>query len=123
MSIEIWKLRASLPWASSSGASSRLASQMMSGPRRWPGKWKRTPSKALAWQKAHQVRMLATAETLSGVNCGCGYEVSMVFFEGTEGRGGLDSKKCNRGLPSTVIDRRYRGERRKTVRGSGHDQQ
>src|SRR3954466_13025271 len=86
MSIEIWKLRASFPWASSSGASSRLASQMMSGPRRWPGKWKMTPSNALAWQKAHQVRILATAETLAGDSGGCGYEVSMAFY-GRDGAG------------------------------------
>src|SRR5438067_1521445 len=80
MSIEIWKLTASLPCASSSGDSSRLASQMISGGMRWPGKCRKTPSRALAWQSALQVRTFGTAEPLTG--SGGGDEVSMVLWIG-----------------------------------------
>src|SRR3954471_5499326 len=67
---------------------------MISGPRRWPGKWKMTPSNALAWQKAHQVRILATAETLAGDSGGWGYEVSMAFYgrDGASGRFGFKKR-------------------------------
>src|SRR5205085_10718500 len=64
--IEIWKLTASLPWASSSEASSRFISQRISGGSRWPGKWRTTPSRALAWMNAHQLRTFAMAEMLTG---------------------------------------------------------
>jgi hypothetical protein len=66
-------------------------SHRISGPRRWPGKWRKTPSRALAWMKAHQVRTFATAEMLTGVGGGCGYEVSMAFYrmDGAERRFGF----------------------------------
>src|ERR1700719_3125674 len=81
MSIEIWKLTASLPCASSSGASSRLISQRIRGGSRWPGKCRSTPSKALAWMNAHQLRTFATAVRLAG-GCGDDGEVSIALLNG-----------------------------------------
>ena len=45
----------------------------------------KTPSRALAWMNAAQVRMLAMAETLTGADGGSGDEVSMAFY-GLDGR-------------------------------------
>src|SRR4051794_41746716 len=84
---------------------------MMSGPRRWPGKWKMTPSNALAWQKAHQVRILATAETLAGVSGGCGDEVFLGVYGRDGGGGGVWFKK--KGGGSGKKENRDGGENKK----------
>src|SRR4051812_37790982 len=53
----------------------------------------KTPSRALAWMNAAQVRTFAMADTLTGADGGCGYEVSIASTKWTQPRGSLDSRK------------------------------
>jgi hypothetical protein len=52
----------------------------MSGASRCPGKCRKTPRSALAWQSVLQVRTFGMAEVVTGSGGGGGDVVSMAFY-------------------------------------------
>src|SRR3954463_1087673 len=73
----------------------------------------KTPSRALAWMNAAQVRTFAMAETLTGADGGCGYEVSIAFYDLDVPARQFGFKKSDQPSPRLRLGRRVGG----SVRG------